>query len=148
METEPFPRRRPDVWRGLVAEVVAIGSQGAFVPISEAGRGGRFSSGWSVMKRRSENLAAELLPIGPRIAKMEVPGLIHRIGGHHGMVYFLRQKQEPFVLGEHPFSEGSGPTVFTGQPFGVRIGCGRIIEFELIQSSPKRGMVSGFDHVI
>ena len=107
---------RPDAGRRRRVEGGRIGGERLSILVIVAACLARTAAGRSMVERFAEHVAAEGLPVVPRVGEMQVPGLVHILAGRHRMPGRQRQEHEPSILIHHADGVADRPAVLPGQP--------------------------------
>jgi hypothetical protein len=78
---------RPDViWRG-VSKGLGVQIQRLLVPFGKLPLFGRTAFGGAVVDFATEGVFAQIVPVGAGVQQVQVPNLIHRMGGYTNRLY-------------------------------------------------------------
>ncbi len=138
---EPLIGARPNVPRRLAVERGAIRDQRLLVHramkvqlIATALR--RF-----VMQRLAEHIAAEVVPVRPRVAEVEVPRLVDSLRRTRGRRRRRGEEQKSSVLRDDTLGVAERPAVLAGEADGKRGRRRGVVDGELVDAAPERPVI-------
>lgn len=108
----------PDVGGRLFAKEDAVALFGPLVPVGELVAFHLAALGRAVVERMGKDLAAESGPVRLGVDHVEVPGLVHLVGGGAFMLGGHAKEDELPVLVDDTFGVSKRPAVLAGQAFG------------------------------
>ena len=136
---------RPNVGGRFVTKDPAIGGQRRGVHVAVMGELFWPPFGRKVVQRLLQPVAAEIVPVRSRVTEVQVPSLVDRLWGT-GRPRGRREQEETSIFLDHPLREPQRPVVLAGKSYGKGLRRRRVVEPQLLETSPECLLIDSHRH--